>query len=243
MKTNLEKWNHYKALLEEKANTFMNSINTTIPETFYTITGLGNIQTCTVINRHYSFNPSLYFSGKKPTKEDVKVIKSVYENEIIFNPEQIYFDYSYVWGEKYTASTSIKIKDLFDENKTFFVKEEAEKAAIAIKAKVEENNLFHEKHKKTANYDYKSNGYKFLGWQNGWKHVYLDEDGKITTGDISKGEKPKNTFTYLTEDHPEYSNCITQKHRRIEVQHTRSGSENTVSCPTCMIYWKYDCSD
>ena len=33
----------------------------------------------------------------------------------------------------------------------------------------------------------KEAGYKFLGWQNGWKHVYFDEDGNQTTGDASKG--------------------------------------------------------
>lgn len=86
-------------------------------------------------------------------------------------------------------------------------------------------------------------GYKFLGWQNGWKHVYFDEDGKITTGDASKGEKPKKYFGYTKEDHPEYATCYELKHKTDEVQHSIRGYENTVSCDICKIYYKYDSSD
>jgi hypothetical protein len=86
-------------------------------------------------------------------------------------------------------------------------------------------------------------GYKFLGWQNGWKHVYFDEDGKITTGDLLKGEKPKRTFGYTKEQHPEYASCIEQGHHLDSLSHNNRGSENTVNCDVCKIYWKYDCSD
>ena len=84
--------------------------------------------------------------------------------------------------------------------------------------------------------------YKFLGWQNGWSHVYFDEDGNITTGDLNKGEKPKRSFGYTKDKYPEYCDCKDAGHKVDEVQHTRSGSENTVSCDICKIYWKYDCS-
>lgn len=86
-------------------------------------------------------------------------------------------------------------------------------------------------------------GYRFLGWQNNWKHAYFDEDGNVTTGDASKGEKPKKTFGYLTKDYPEYKKCIDADHKRKEKQMTRSGSENVVWCDECKIYYKYDCSD
>ena len=84
----------------------------------------------------------------------------------------------------------------------------------------------------------KKQGYKFLGWQNGWKHVYFDVDGNITTDDTKI-----KTFGYTKEDYPEYGNCKEQKHKLDEVQHNPRGSENTVSCDICKIYWKYDCSD
>lgn len=96
---------------------------------------------------------------------------------------------------------------------------------------------------KILNQSLKDAGYKFLGWQNGWKHVYFDEDGKVTTGDLLKGEKPQRTFGYLTADYPEYGKCRDQKHPLDEVSHNNRGSENTVSCDVCRIYWKYDCSD
>jgi len=90
----------------------------------------------------------------------------------------------------------------------------------------------------------KEAGYKFLGWQNGWKHVYYDEDGNETTGNISLGEKPKKTFGYSERDYPEHYNCVRKnKHKCDHVSHSRRGTENTVSCDICKIYWKYDSSD
>lgn len=89
----------------------------------------------------------------------------------------------------------------------------------------------------------KEAGYKFLGWQNGWASVYLDKDGKITTGDLLKGENPKVSSTYIKEDYPEYSSCREKKHNLDDISHNNRGSENTVSCDVCKIFWKYDCSD
>jgi hypothetical protein len=107
---------------------------------------------------------------------------------------------------------------------------------------LEENRIekeFKEQRKKDGGYDYAANGYKFLGWQNEWKHEYYDEDGNL----CSETGKPHKSFGYSKENYPEYRNCIDSKHRRIEVTHDSRGSENTVSCPICKIYWKYDCSD
>jgi hypothetical protein len=64
----------------------------------------------------------------------------------------------------------------------------------------------------------KENNYKFLGWQNGW-----DYQNKLFPND--------------------YNICLIQKHKLDEIQHNSRGSENTVSCDICKIYWKYDCSD
>ena len=80
--------------------------------------------------------------------------------------------------------------------------------------------------------------YKFLGWQNGWKHAYFDKDGHVTTDAALRC-----TFGYLPEDYPEYCKCRDSGHPRIEIQNNSRGSENTVSCDICKIYFKYDCSD
>lgn len=246
MKTNLEKWNHCKNLLDEKAGRFMDTISPVIPDLFYKVNTDGSVNECTIINRNYTFE-SLYFSGKTPSNKDIDAITALCNSEITFNPERAYFYYSYVWGvydgKESTAKTSIKIKEVFENKTAFLSKEDAEKIAAGIKAKSDELKLFKETHKKDAGYNYNANGYKFLGWQNSWKHVYFDEDGKVTTGDLSKGEKPKKSFGYTKEDYPEYGSCVEQKHSRIEVRHNSRGSENTVSCPVCKIYWKYDSSD
>ena len=82
--------------------------------------------------------------------------------------------------------------------------------------------------------------YEFLGWQNGWKHVYFDEGGKVTTG--TKGERPKYSFGYLEKDYPRYGKCRAAKHQKGYKQMTPSGSTNVEWCDECKIYWKYDCS-
>jgi hypothetical protein len=61
----------------------------------------------------------------------------------------------------------------------------------------------------------KSAGYKFIGWMNEW-------------------EKP---FPM------EFLHCVNSSHVREEVSFSNRGSNNTVYCEICKIYWKYDCSD
>lgn len=236
MKTNLEKWNYYLGLINKRANIFMDAISPLIPNNFYKVELSGKIYECTVLNRHYSFG--LYFNGKKPTKADIEKIKALCDSEIVFTEKMAYFDYSYVWGDGHTAQTAINVKTVFEYKTAFLSLTDAEIKAKEIIEKNAEEKLFKETYKKDANYKYAENGYKFLGWQNGWKHVYFDADGNVTY-DITK----RKAFGYLTADYPEYGKCKEQKHRTIEVSHNQRGTENTVSCPVCMIYWKYDCGD
>lgn len=90
----------------------------------------------------------------------------------------------------------------------------------------------------TINQLLKEANYKFLGWQNGWHHIYLDKDKKPTTD-----PKEQVYFDYIKEEYPEYRQCIDSGHSRDEISHNNRGSENTISCDVCKIYWKYDCSD
>lgn len=246
MKTNLEKWNYYKAELDKQADIFMDSLLKEYPDKFYRATVRGNVETCFITGRVYSFGPEVYYFTKKPTKKNVEEIKSLYENKIIFDEKKAFFNFKYCWGvydgQERFASTAILISDIINQKDCYLTEDIAKIEAGKIKEAFEAKKLFLETHKKDTSYNYAGNGYKFLGWMNGWSHVYYDEDGKITTGDESKGEKPKRSFGYEKDKYPEYKNCIDSNHQRIEVQHTRSGSENTVSCPICKIYWKYDCS-
>ena len=84
-------------------------------------------------------------------------------------------------------------------------------------------------------------GYKDLGWQNGWNHVYFDKDRNVTT-DKSK----QVAFGYLEEDYPEYGKCQRLRHQHREIDNSLykyRGTDNVVICDICKIYWHYDCSD
>jgi len=91
--------------------------------------------------------------------------------------------------------------------------------------------------KKRQECEERTKGYKFLGWQNGWEHVYFDEDGKVT-----EDKEKQKTFGYLEKDYPEYGRCVRLKHKTDDIQITPSGSTNFVICDKCKIYWKYDSS-
>ena len=238
MRTNLEKWNFYLDELNKKADEYMDSICIAIPNIFYKVEHNGKINGCTINKRYYGF----YLYCAKPTKLDVEKIKKLYESEIIFTSDKAYYEYKYMWGifngvESY-ATTSIKITDLVENNMVYLNLAEAEIKSNEITETNKLEKEFKELHNKDKNYDYNTNGYKFLGWQNGWKQVYFDIDGNITTD-----ETKRKSFGYTEKYYPEYANCHKSKHKRIEVSHNNRGSENTVSCPICKIYWKYDCSD
>ena len=247
MKTNLYKYNHYKGILEAKADAFMDTISPVLPLKFYKVSPNGAMFECTVIRRYYQFETWAHVYDKKPTKAHVIAIQELLDSDIVFKPERAYFEYTYTWGEyngkPASSRTSIAIQDVFDAKTSFLSKGDAELASLKLKETDAIQRKFQEDHKKDAYYNYSANGYKFLGWQNGWSHVYFDEDGVSTTGDASKGEKPKRSFGYTKEMYPEYGNCREQKHMTIEVRHNSRGSENTVSCPICKVYWKYDSSD
>ncbi|MFA6572476.1 MAG: hypothetical protein WCT77_14705 [Bacteroidota bacterium] len=246
MKNNLEKWNYYLSIIEKKTSDFINSQihGLKIPEKYYIVYPIGKVAERTILGTtysHYNHKGKTYFNGKKPTRKDIEEIAQYSVSEIPFTTENVWFEYSEIWDkEKGSKSTSsVKFYDLINQKALFYSIVEAELEAKKIKLQVEEEKEFRELHQKDASYNYQCNGYKFLGWQNGWKHVYFDEDGNL----CSDTGKPHRSFGYLTSDYPEYGKCRDLKHRHIHVSHDQRGSENTVSCPICKIYWKYDCSD
>ena len=58
--------------------------------------------------------------------------------------------------------------------------------------------------------------YAFLGWMNGWDW----------------NNKPDA-----------YVSCKAKGHKSIEVSHSIRGSDNTIYCDICKIWWKCDSSD
>lgn len=239
---NIDIWNGYMRLIKERETAFIKSIlGDNPPEIIYQIYGHGALQVCYVTEVKYSnYNTGLYYTGKKPTSEDVTKIEKYYKDDPPMFKEFIGFEYYYWWGDNNDRKAS-STHFLFKKDNYYILttsKEEAEAIALQKREQYEENEAWKKLHKKDINYDYKSAGYKFLGWQNNWKHVFFDENGN-QTDDPTK----RRTFGYTKEDYPEYGTCRELKHRTIEVSHNNRGSEHTVSCPECKIYWKYDSSD
>ncbi len=246
MKTNLEKWNYYQSIIDNKTKEFIESQKEgkEIPKVYYIVYPIGKVAERTIIGieySHYKHGGRTYYNGKKPTKKDVAALAEYSATEIPFSIDNIWFKYSEIWNKEkgYTSTSSVLFTNVISKNKLYYAVDEAEAEATIVRQHVKEEKEFKEQHKKNGGYNYSKNGYKFLGWQNGWSHVYYDEDGSL----CSVSGKPSKTFGYTKEDYPEYKNCIDSKHRRIEVSRNSRGSENIVSCPICKIYWKYDCSD
>lgn len=241
MKNNLEKWNYYLDVVTNKTNNFIESQlkGKYIPSSYFVVFSTGKIveRFITETNySHYKHNGKLYYSGKKPSKIDVESIKEYSEKDIPFNQDFIYFSYyEYYGNDNSKITSSVRLIDIINKNNLYYTIEEAEKQANKIK----EDLSFIENNKKDPSYNYNANGYKFLGWQNGWKLQEYDEDGNL----CSISGKPNKQSRYDKELYPEYYNCINSKHLLIHVSHNSRGSENTVSCPICKIYWKYDSSD
>lgn len=244
MRTNLEKWNYYLSIINDKTNEFIDSETNgkIIPEVYYYVYPVGKIAERRIQGfsyAHFVHNGKIYFSGIKPTKKDVEEIAEYAQKEIPFSVNNIYCNYIEDYGANSKSTSAVSYINLVNQTGLYYSLLDAESVSRKV---LEDNRMdmeFKERHKKDSKYNYTENGYKFLGWQNGWKHVYYDQDGNL----CSETGKPPRMCHYAKEDYPEYWNCIDSKHRRIEVRHNSRGSENTVSCPICKIYWKYDCSD
>ena len=243
MKTNLEKWNYYLGIINTKTNEFINSQieGKTIPTIYYVVTPFGNIVERAIVNIEYYHNGKTYFNGKKPTNKNVDEISEYSSKHIHYSCDNIYLKYSEIWdiGNNLKSISTVKFNDIINEIGLYYSISDAEIASKKILDKNRIDKEFNDQHKKDSKYNYVANGYKFLGWQNGWKYDYYDEDGNL----CSETGKQQKSYSYSKENYPEYRKCLDSKHRRINVSHNSRGSENTVSCPICMIYWKYDCSD
>lgn len=226
MRTNIDKFNYYKNIIVNQEWDFLQSI-TDYPKELYEVLGSGIVRTYTFDHFSYKHPVSLFFHIK-PTKEDVTKLAQYAASKIDFATENVLWCYGY--KDSFGAATGCwKFNELKSKNLYFDVdlaQQQAEIIADFNKRVI----------KKDVSFDYKE--YKFLGWQNGWKHVYYDKNFVITTDNTKRV-----SFGYTKEDYPEYGLCRELKHPTFTVQHNSRGSEMTVSCDICKIYWKYDCSD
>lgn len=240
-KTVQQEWDHIIDTLKRRLLDYVDSIGIKIPANLYKVEMSGSLNEGYDVAPYYSYPFATWpTNSKRVTKKDIERINANIGSFQGFSKEKLSFEYKYKWNPEYgPASTGISLKDFEAMRPPYFIdKSLAEAYSNQIKEQRRIDKEFDELHKKDASYDYTRNGYKFLGWQNSWKHVYFDENGK-ETDDPAK----RRTFGYRTQDYPEYGNCRDQKHRTIEVSHDNRGSEHSVSCPICKIMWKYDSSD
>lgn len=244
MRTNLEKWDYYKSIIDQRTDGFVNSIifnaGVSLPSSYYYVYPSGKVVErviCSCYYNHRIHGGTTYFYGKKPTREEVELIKKYSESDIPFDRNNIFLNYEEKWDGGMKIKSSVNYIELINERGGNYLN--IADAVIESESRLELVREKKEIQETYKGFDFGSNGFKFLGWQNGWKHVYYDEDGNLCT----ESGKPRRSFGYSKEDHPEYGKCRELKHILYDEQRTRSGSENIEACPKCKIYWKYDCSD
>lgn len=89
----------------------------------------------------------------------------------------------------------------------------------------------------TRNANHKSpftiEGYKDLGWQNGWTAIMEEKDGR-------------RLFSGKFEGQPEFNACKEKGHDKRRVDNSmfqNRGTDNIVICDECKHFSHYDCSD
>lgn len=237
-----EKWDDLQTVAKRRADNFINAVYPNPAPIFWQIEGLfGKLNECRPKDLYYSYPYNLFPTGKKPTRKDVNRLSDDLTKPYEMDPDRVFLSYSWEYSPGQVASTARKASEVFQKKEgigLYFDKKIAEEAYEKHITKAKADQEFDKLHKKDKDYNYGANGYKFLGWQNSWNHVYFDADGQVTTD-----PQKKKTFGYLTKDYPEYGACKEQGHRTIDVSHNQRGSEHSVSCPVCKIMWKYDSSD
>lgn len=215
LSTNQKKWDFLQAELDRLLSEFVKSIIPELPKNIYKVEPSGWLCEGSDIKPYYLYPFNIFLRGKSPTKKGIEELSDNISKGIEFSVDKLAFEYAYGWGTESKAITGISYKNFSEMKPPFFLsKEMAEQYSVGIKEQNRKDKEFDEMHKKDASYDYSANGYKFLGWQNGWR-----------------------------EDPPEHVSCRALHHRTVNVSHNNRGSEHSVSCPICMIMSKYDSSD
>jgi hypothetical protein len=87
-----KKWDEIKGLIEERTEAFILSCKD-LPTIIYEVTPSGKlIEKAVVKVIHYNDNQRLYFNGKKPNREDIRRIESIFYN-LVFDEKYLRFRY------------------------------------------------------------------------------------------------------------------------------------------------------
>lgn len=224
--SNLERYNNILESINYKLKQFIDyeTSNIMILDKYYKVSNNGEINEIIINKTEYlntEYFTNTHFKGKNPTRIEIDII-SKYLKQISFSNEYIYFECLI----KNKSITYIGFNNIVQKNNIFDSLLDAESFSSKIINEHKAISEFKEYHKKDINYNYSANQYKFLGWQNGWLREYYDKDGELCTNTSNN----KDSFIYSKSKYSNYYQCKNLKHALIEVSHSKSGSENTVSC-------------
>lgn len=130
MRKNIDKWNHYKKILDDRAQDFISDFEW--PDKIYEVLPVGKVKECTVTSVDYAFRKHkiiTWFSGKNPSNSNVEGIKSDSEKDIEFSKDNVCLHFTYPWGEGSTASSGILWGTLTQSPKHFISRKEADRLA------------------------------------------------------------------------------------------------------------------
>jgi hypothetical protein len=144
MRTNLEKWNYYHAIVKQREEDYIKKNVDEIPEYVYSIYPTGKIRKLQIT--YISYSNRLYFSGKKPTRDDVKKINDYVTNNAQMTLDKVHVGWKSV-GDKYNSSSAFK----YTERDQYLTLEEVKiKSREAIEKKENEERLLENGHIRCA---------------------------------------------------------------------------------------------
>ena len=132
MKTNLEKWNHYKAKIKAKEQTYIEDELGDYPQkTLWGVYPIGEVFEVFVVGRGYKHDVNVHCFTKKPTRKDVERIKNYALSDIGFTRDKIRINCNQI--SEYTSMGQRTLEEV--EHSYYKSKAEAEQKALEITEK------------------------------------------------------------------------------------------------------------
>lgn len=116
MRKNIDKWNHWKSLIEERDQEYISSVLSSVPTILHKVQRKRDeyvIEDWEVEKVTYRHKPSLFFYGKNPTRADVRRIEGMYENgaDSPYCKDNVIIHIKFNNG-KWSSSTGVSLVDL-----------------------------------------------------------------------------------------------------------------------------------
>ncbi len=141
MRTNLEKFNHYKAIVDKQEQEFVDSVVSAVPEFVYEVYPSGRIRKLKIENVEY-YNGIYWNFNKRPSKKQVEEIKELSLRKREFSLDKIRFNYQEIDGQ-FNGRGAFKLTNFID----YLTLEQADIKSKELKAeKAHEEELLKNAH-------------------------------------------------------------------------------------------------